>query len=255
MQRPSSALILISLLAALLGSSCQTGKSKLTYLPPAKTFASPEQLFYSVDLHQDFIRRGTAGRWKFRPMTPRYITIHSTQNYSHGADALRHSLALKRGALRGNNSLGYLTWHFTVDDRQTVQHLPTSERGEHADFDGPGNRYSIGIEMCEHKGHNRGATIDRSARLAATLMHAYDIPLKNVVPHYHWPRHQYSTPHKNCPHYLLDNGKPGATWNDYLKRVDFYYDQVKDKQLAGPVFPIRPGTVARLDRDNLPPRS
>ena len=69
-------------------------------------------------------------------MKPRYITIHSTQNWT--ADASRHSLALKRGALRapkrrGGNRIGYLIWHFTVDDTVAIQHLPTSEQGEHAD--------------------------------------------------------------------------------------------------------------------------
>lgn len=239
--------------AAVIGStSCQ--QSKLTYLPPPTQFETPEELFYSLNLEQDFIKRGTAGRWKYRPMKPKYITLHSTQNFSHGADAHRHSLALKRGALKGSNSLGYLTWHFTVDDYHTVQHLPTRERGEHADFEGPGNRYSIGIEMCEHAGHDRAKTVDRSARLTAALMHAYGIPLRHVVPHYHWPRHQYSTPHKNCPHFLLDNGKPGATWKDYKKRVAAYHDQIKGKKLAGPVFPLSPGRYARIDRDNHGPR-
>ncbi|MFN7342022.1 MAG: N-acetylmuramoyl-L-alanine amidase family protein, partial [bacterium] len=106
-------------------------------------------------------------------MNPRYITIHSTQNYSAGAE--QHSLALKRGALRapkrpGGNRIGYLIWHFTVDQRMAIQHMPTSEQGEHADFDGPGNRYSIGIEMCEERGSNKQATVDRTAKLTAILM-------------------------------------------------------------------------------------
>ncbi|QQL45166.1 peptidoglycan recognition protein family protein [Sulfuriroseicoccus oceanibius] len=252
---PAIRLLLTATLGALVvlaSTSCQS--SKLTYLEPPTQFESPEELFYSLNLEQDFIRRGTAGRWKFRPMQPRYITLHSTQNYAHGADAHRHALALKRGALKGHNSLGYMTWHFTVDDYHTVQHLPTSERGEHADFEGPGNRYSIGIEMCEHAGHDRAKTVDRSARLAAALMHAYDIPLRNVVPHHHWPRAYYKQPHKNCPHFLLDNGKPGATWRDYRKRVKAYYTQIKDKKLAAPVFPLSPGRVTRIDRDNHGPR-
>ncbi|MEM6912106.1 MAG: N-acetylmuramoyl-L-alanine amidase [Verrucomicrobiota bacterium] len=189
---------------------------------------SPETLFTSLNLDQDMIVQGRKGRWKHRPMEPRYITIHSTQNYSQGADAHRHALALKRGALRGRNSLGYLTWHFTVDESYVVQHLPTGERGEHADFDGPGNRYSIGIEMCENAGNHRGRTVDRTARLAASVAEAHDIPTSKIVPHYHWPRHRYTdSPHKNCPHFLLDNGKPGPTWKAFLARIDYYRAEIQ----------------------------
>lgn len=179
-----------------------------------------------INLKVDLVPKGTHGRRVVRPMKPRYITIHSTQNYS--ADAWRHSLALKRGALRspkrrGGNRIGYLIWHFTVDDKVAIQHMPTSEQGEHADFDGPGNRYSVGIEMCEHRGSNRSATIERTARLTAKLMHDNGIPLSRVVPHYHWPRRGKNPPNKNCPHFLLDNGRPGAKWRWFLGRVDYHY--------------------------------
>ena len=121
-------------------------------------------LLRDVHLKVAMVRKGTHGRKVVRPMKPRYITIHSTQNYTAGA--ARHSLALKRGALRSpkrreGNRIGYLIWHFTVDERMAIQHMPTSEQGEHADFGGPGNRLSIGIEMCEERGSNVQATIER----------------------------------------------------------------------------------------------
>ena len=118
---------------------------------------TPEQLLREVNVRVDLIPAGRVGRTWHRPMKPRYITIHSTQNYS--GNAYNHALALKRGALRatrrpGGNRIGYLTWHFTVQDDVAIQHLPCREQGEHADFDGPGNNYSIGIEMCEHRGND-----------------------------------------------------------------------------------------------------
>lgn len=192
---------------------------------------SRADLLGEVNVKQDIVPRGTACRKEIRRMNPRYITIHSTQNFSKGADAYRHSLALKRGALRahkrkGGNRIGYLTWHYTVDQNVAVQHLPLNEQGEHADFDGPGNNYSLAIEMCEHPGNSRSATIERTAKLTAYLMHKEGIPLKNVVPHYHWARKGLSKPHKNCPHYLMDNGRPGKKWAWFQSRVKFYYDQV-----------------------------
>lgn len=175
------------------------------------------------------VRKGTHGRKVVRPMTPRYITIHSTQNYS--ADAARHALALKKGALRSpktrmGNRIGYLIWHFTVDQKVAIQHMPTNEQGEHADFGGPGNRLSIGIEMCEHRGNDRRATLDRTAKLTAVMMKKNGIPLKNVVPHYHWPRRGRNPANKNCPHFLLENGRPGAKWRGFLSHVNYHYKRL-----------------------------
>lgn len=191
----------------------------------------PGDLLEEVNVRRDLIPNGRHARKYHRRLDPRYITIHSTQNFSKGADAYRHSLALKNGKLRaykrkGGNRIGYLTWHYTVDENVAVQHLPTDEQGEHADFDGPGNNYSLAIEMCEHPGNSRTKTIERTAKLTAYLMKKEDIPLRNVVPHYHWERKGLSKPHKNCPHFLLDNGRPGKKWAWFQSRVQHYYDQI-----------------------------
>ncbi|MFD0895998.1 N-acetylmuramoyl-L-alanine amidase [Luteolibacter ambystomatis] len=194
--------------------------------PPQPGSLSTSTLVRKINLKPDMVAKGTYGRRVVRPMNPRYITIHSTQNFS--ADASKHALALKRGALRapkrkGFNRIGFLIWHFTVDSRVAIQHMPCNEQGEHADFNGPGNNYSIGIEMCENRGGNRSATIERAAMLTAYLMKRYNIPLRNVVPHYHWPRHGCSPEHKNCPWFLMDNGRPGAKWRWFQSKVNYYY--------------------------------
>ncbi len=170
---------------------------------------------------------GRHGRWKTRRLQPRYITIHSTQNTARSANAAMHATALFHGRLKGrSNSLGYLTWHYTVDQRSIYQHLPDTEQGQHADYEGPGNRSSIGIEMCENQGSNRQQTIDHTARLTAKLCNKYRIPTSRVVPHQHWTRIRYrdgkKLGNKNCPHFLLDHGKPGAKWSQFLKLVDSY---------------------------------
>lgn len=198
--------------------------------PAAGGQVSMSRMYREVNLKTDMVPRGRHGRKVIRPMRPRYITIHSTQNYS--ADAWKHSQALKNGALRSpktrfGNRIGYLIWHFTVDDKVAIQHMPTSEQGEHADFHGPGNRLSIGIEMCEHRGSSRSATIERTAKLTAILMKRQGIPLRNVVPHYHWPRFGKFPPHKNCPHFLMDNGRPGKKWRWFLGRVNYHYQRLQ----------------------------
>jgi len=211
------------------------GSSASSASTPVSVSGGASGLLRQVNLKSDMVPRGTHGRRVVRRMNPRYITIHSTQNWS--ADAERHSLALKRGALRapkrrGGNRIGYLIWHFTVDDDSAVQHMPTNEQGEHADFDGPGNNYSIGIEMCENRDGNLSVTVDRTAKLTAYLMYKHGIPLSRVVPHYHWPRHGTSRPHKNCPHFLMDNGRPGRKWRNFQNRVNGYYRAIRSSELA-----------------------
>ena len=233
--------LLITMVAGLL-ASCQNvnpqvqswGNRMVQSLPPV----TPAQLYQEVNVQGAMIPKGKAGRRYYRPMTPRYITIHNTENTSPGADAMRHALALKNGALRsgmrpGGNRIGFLTWHFTVDQGLAAQHLPTREQGEHADYDGPGNNYSIGIEMCENQGNDPVWTIDRTARLAAYLMYVYHIPVENVVPHYHWARVGASPLHKPCPHWLLDNGKPGATWRWFQSRVQMHFNRIRPGPVVG----------------------
>jgi N-acetylmuramoyl-L-alanine amidase len=235
----------LALLAAAILTNCGSMNPQISGMlhqfPTAAAYGqvSPVGLFREVNLSTMLIRKGTAGRKYYRPMQPRYITIHSTQNFSSAADAFQHGRALQNGALRsrmraGGNRIGYLTWHFTVQDNAAVQHLPTREQGEHADYDGPGNNYSIGIEMCENAGNNKAQTIERTAKLAAYLCYAHQIPIGNVVPHYHWPRYGASPLHKNCPHFLLDNGRPGPTWRWFLSRVQLHYNRL----VAGPVVPV-----------------
>ncbi len=240
MNKGSVLLVLpLVVLTAVIFAACGTsssGRSKIAmwesrFNDSALGRVTPDQLLREVNIDTDLIPPGKVGRYKFRPMRPRYITIHSTQNYT--GNAYNHALALKRGALRatkrpGGNRIGFLTWHFTVQSNVAIQHLPCREQGEHADFDGPGNNYSIGIEMCEHRGNDIALTIDKTARLSAYLMYTYGIPLNHVVPHYHWPRISPSIkqPHKNCPHFLLDNGRPGPTWQWYLRRVQFHYSRL-----------------------------
>jgi len=190
---------------------------------------SSSSFYRQINVRQDMVPKGTMGRKVVRPMRPRYITIHSTQNWT--ADAAKHAQALKNGALRapkrkGGNRIGFLIWHFTVDQRVAIQHMPTNEQGEHADFNGPGNNYSIGIEMCENRGNSREATLERTAKLAAYLMKQNGIPLSNVVPHYHWPRHGCHPENKNCPWFLLDNGRPGSKWRAFQSKINYYYKQL-----------------------------
>ena len=172
---------------------------------------------------------GQCGRPMHRPMVPTFITIHSTDNTARSADAMHHAQAMRNGLRARHNRTHFLTWHFTVDDHSIYQSLPTTETGEHADYEGPGNRSSIGIEMCVNRTNDIAKTIDRTAWLTARLMRQYHIPLSHVVPHMYWRMIRYSDGrdlgHKQCPRILLDHGKLGAKWNAFIAKVAFYSQQ------------------------------
>lgn len=170
------------------------------------------------------IPAGRYARRRVRRMRPRYVTIHATDNFARGADARAHALGLHRGTHTATyNSLGYLSWHFTVDDRRIYQSLPCDEQGQHADYEGPGNRYSIGIEMCVNRDGNLRRTLDRTARFTAAILKQYGIPVRHVVPHYHWPRTRYKDGkvlgHKACPSVLMTGGKPGPKWDQFVRTI------------------------------------
>jgi N-acetylmuramoyl-L-alanine amidase len=179
-----------------------------------------------LKITQDIIPPGKCGRPLHRRMRPTFITIHSTGNRSRSADALNHALVMNKGLRARRNRTGFLTWHFTVDDHSIYQTLPTNETGEHADYEGPGNRTSIGIEMCVNRGNDLGSTVDRTAQLTARLMRQYDIPLNHVVPHMHWRMIRYrggrDLGFKKCPRILLDGGRLGPKWRAFIAKVSFY---------------------------------
>ncbi len=165
------------------------------------------QMRREINIKKMYMPEDSPLRRKSSDMSPRFITIHNTDNKN--ADAMQHARALNNGVLPCN-------WHFTVDPYVAIQHLPLDETGKHADRGGPGDKYSIGIEMCEKRGQSLAKTFDRAAKLAAWLMHEEGIPLRNVVPHYYWTG-------KRCPRHLLDNGRPGFKWSWFISRVDYYY--------------------------------
>jgi ABC-type nitrate/sulfonate/bicarbonate transport system ATPase subunit len=67
---------------------------------------TPDQLLAEARIKLDLIPSGTVGRRYYRPMQPRYITIHSTQNYT--GNAYQHALALEPQLLLMDEPFGAL---------------------------------------------------------------------------------------------------------------------------------------------------
>lgn len=147
-----------------------------------------DEALRKLNITVDLIPAGNSNRPGTR-IRPTHITIHNTANSDPGADAAMHARYVKGADARARK----VSWHFTVDDTGVFKHLPTNEKGWHA---GGGNSSSIGIEVCENRGSDQNATIDRAALLTALMMQAYGIPRDRVVSHKSWTG-------KDCPRVLL----------------------------------------------------
>lgn len=165
---------------------------------------------------QDFIPVDRRNRPGIKLNGPKYITIHDTANPNKGADALAHLKYLKSDTASNIP----VSWHFTVDDKQIVQHLPLDEVGWHAGDGnkGPGNTSSIGIEICENSDGNRQKAEENAAELVADLLKYFSLPIESVVQHNKWTG-------KNCPHIL--RSRPGG-WEGFIERVKAHLQKQKD---------------------------
>lgn len=158
-----------------------------------------QHLEHLINLSQEQVAEGRPNR-PGRKIQPVYITIHNTSNTGRGADAAAHSRMVREKGyydLRTNSGevkRNQVSWHFTVDDKRAIQHLPMDEMGYHAGQ--KGNRASVGVEVCMHKDIDQAAADLRAARLAALLMHDLGVPAENIVTHQHWTG-------KACPTLLL----------------------------------------------------
>ena len=96
-----------------------------------------DELQATLNISQDFILAGRKNRPGTR-IEPTFLTIHNTDNTSKGADATAHASFVKNTGhyVLKSGKKNWVSWHFTVDDRRIVQHLPLDELGYHA---GAGN--------------------------------------------------------------------------------------------------------------------
>ena len=172
-----------------------------------------------AQLKVDLVKKSKRPGYSMKPL---YITIHDTANKSKGAGAEMHNRYV-------HNVAPNPSWHFTVDDKVIYQHLPLTENGWHCGdgTNGPGNRQSIGIEICENKDGNRAQAEANAAWLAAKLIKEVNTlkPFPACMKqHYDWSR-------KNCPAQIRGR-KDG--WKDFLAAVE--------KELSPP----KPAPTAKL---------
>jgi uncharacterized repeat protein (TIGR02543 family) len=152
-----------------------------------------------------------------------YITIHDTASAAASADAQAHANYMT------NNTDGSTSWHYTVDEKIAIQHIPDEERANHAGdgsrpygqpWDkgiGGGNTASIGIETCVNLGSDLYRTWQRTAKLVANLLVKHDLDVSAVKQHY-----DFST--KNCPQTMRDNN----LYDNFMRLVEAEYHILKN---------------------------
>ncbi|WP_105618461.1 peptidoglycan recognition protein family protein [Vallitalea okinawensis] len=163
---------------------------------------------YGVPFRADLIPISNKTSRPQYPMNPTSITVHNTGNSNKGADAEVHTEYV-------DDTTSYVSWHFTVDDKQIIQELPINESAWHAGDGtyGKGNRSSIGIEICEQEGIDWARARSNAVKLIVWLFNNVE-SIQNVVPHKEWTG-------KYCPHKILDEG-----WELFVDDIKKYFGSV-----------------------------
>ena len=127
------------------------------------------------------------------------ITIHNTGNI--GAPAKNNHNYMKNCNKNGDR---IASWHFTVDDKEIYQAVPTNYKAYHAG-NATGNATSIGIEICMFNNAERQKQAYLNAiELVKILMKNHGFKISQVKQHYNWTK-------KDCPTWLR-SGKFGYDW-------------------------------------------
>ncbi|WP_353475339.1 N-acetylmuramoyl-L-alanine amidase [Salipiger sp. H15] len=148
------------------------------------------------------------------------ITLHNTSNTGAGADAAAHARFVTETGFYtlASGRKNWVSWHYTVDDKECYKHLPINEKAWHA---GPANASSIGIETCMNAGIDQAAADDRLARLVAVLRFDLGLRRSDIKSHRDWTG-------KNCPILLLPK------WDRLMDRIDHYVAEIEAAEGASP---------------------
>lgn len=140
-----------------------------------------------------------------KSMSATSITIHQTGNI--GAPAKNNHNYMKNCNSNGSR---IASWHFTVDDKEIYQAVPTNMKAYHAG-NATGNSTSIGIEICMFNDAERQKQAYLNAiELVKILMKAHGFGIGQVKQHYNWTK-------KDCPTWLR-SGKFGLNWKWFTEQ-------------------------------------
>ena len=142
-------------------------------------------------------------KWQIKcpySMIPKFIVVHNTANDASAFNEISYMI-------NNNDSVSY---HYAVDDIQSVQAIPENRTAWHAgDGTGIGNMHGIGIEICYSLsgGERFLKAEDNAVELIVNILNRYGWGIDKVTKH-----QDYSG--KYCPHRTLDMG-----WERFLNKV------------------------------------
>ena len=155
-------------------------------------------------------------------ITPTSITIHQTGNI--GAPAKNNHNYMKNCNSNGSR---IASWHFTVDDKEIYQAVPTNMKAYHAG-NAAGNSSSIGIEICMFNDAERQKKAYLNAiELVKILLQYHKFNIGQVKQHYNWTK-------KDCPQWLRAS-KFGLDWK-------WFTNQIQGKTVVSIPSPVPPTT-------------
>ncbi|MBP0979095.1 MAG: N-acetylmuramoyl-L-alanine amidase [Oscillospiraceae bacterium] len=164
---------------------------------------------------QDFIKLGSKCRpGKKNPK--KWIVIHETGNSSPKAGAKNHSNYIKNLAIQNKT---YLSWHYSVDDKEIYQHIPDDEISWNAGDGqkiGGGNMAGISIEICVNSGSDFKEALNNAAYLTGYLLLKHNLDISAVKQHFDFSG-------KNCPQKIRESN----LWNEFLKKCEYYKKAIK----------------------------
>lgn len=148
-------------------------------------------------------------------MQPEYITIHNTGNE-------RSTAANERAWLTNPTNKVTASYHIVIDEKETIECLPLNEVGWHAGDgkNGPGNRKSIGIEICESGNYVK--TLERAVELVAGMLKERGWGVDRLRRHYDWSG-------KNCPRLMNADGN-WTGWYEFVGRVKRAMEPKKEQK-------------------------
>lgn len=176
----------------------------------------PDQKINGVPVKQKLMKVIEGNRTGI-PMRPTYVTIHNTGNSDAGAGAETHA------NLQYNNNGNYVSWHFTVDNKEIYQSMPMNEVAWHAgDGLNMGNGSSIAIEICENKDGNYAQAEKNAAYLAAHILYENGLPADAIRMHKDWSG-------KDCPYNIIHGTKGTMGWEKFKQTVTAEYNRLVEE--------------------------
>ena len=175
----------------------------------------------NLQVEKRYLKEGMSNR-SGQKQVPEFIVIHETtlglERAPEEKNMERYERMLYQRAEERQTTVSY---HFLCGDKAVWQFLPEDEATDHTGTK-EGNHNSIGLERVVCKGVNFAEALHNQAKLAATLMKKWNIPIENVKPHrgMQWLYAPERENKKDCPSRMLhgwyggwiDGGRAG--WAD-----------------------------------------